>query len=119
MVNEEFTGALSVLTHEMRVRILRTLADADDALSFTELKSRVDAADSGRFNYHLRELCDHFVRESDDGYSLSYRGKSLVIAGASGVSVGDSEATRGSSGCPVCGDADCDRLVHVPLASGP
>lgn len=119
MVSEEFTGALSALTHETRVRILRALADADDALSFTELKSRVDVADPGRFNYHLRELRDHFVRESDEGYALTYRGEGLVVAGGSGVSVDESRAAGDPSDCPVCGEADCDRLVHVHLAPGP
>ena len=117
MVSEEFTGALSALAHETRADILRALADADEPLAFTELKSRVDVADPGQFNYHLGELRDHFVREGHDGYTLTYRGKSLVVAGTSGVTV-DEPAVEDSSGCPVCGDADCDRLVHVHLASG-
>ncbi|MEZ3164001.1 winged helix-turn-helix domain-containing protein [Halorubrum sp. RMP-47] len=117
MVSEEFTGALSALTHETRVQILRALADADDALSFTELKSRVDVADPGRFNYHLRELRDHFVAERDGGYALTYRGEGLVVAGASGVSVDESQTAAEPSSCPVCGEEDCDRLVHVHLAA--
>lgn len=118
MVNDEFTGALSALTHETRVEILRALADADDALSFTELKSCVDVADPGRFNYHLRELLDHFVRERGGGYALTYRGEGLVVAGGSGVSVDESRAAGDASDCPVCGGADCDRLVHVHLSAG-
>jgi DNA-binding transcriptional ArsR family regulator len=119
MVSDEFTGALSALAHETRVEILRALADADEALSFTELKSRVDVTDPGRFNYHLRELRGHFVRERDGGYALTYRGEGLVVAGGSGVSVDGSEAAGAASDCPVCGEADCDRLVHVHLAAGP
>ena len=119
MVSQEFTGALSALTHETRVEILRALAETDDPLSFTELKSRVDVADPGRFNYHLRELRDHFVRESDEGYALTYRGEGLVVAGGSGVSVDESRAAGAASDCPVCGETDCDRLVHVHLAAGP
>ena len=119
MVDEEFTGALSALANETRVEILRGLADADEALSFTELKSRVGVTDPGRFNYHLRELLDHFVRESDEGYALTYRGEALVVAGGSGVSVGESGPAGGASGCPVCGEDDSDRLVHVHLAAGP
>lgn len=92
MVSEEFTGALSTLTHETRVEIPRVLADADEALPFTEPKSRVDVTDPGRFNYHRRELRDHFVRESDEGYALTYRGEGLVVAGGSGVSVDESQA---------------------------
>ncbi len=114
-MDEEFTGALSALAHEARVDILRALADADRPLSFTELKSRVDLADSGRFNYHLGELRDHFVRRAEEGYALTYRGRSLVVAGGNGVRVDDApdDAT-----CPVCGETDCDRLVHVHLSPG-
>lgn len=116
MVDEEFTGALSALTHEARVDILRALADADGPLAFTELKSRVEVSDPGRFNYHLRELAQHFVRQTEAGYALTYRGQSLVVAGTSGVSVDDAGPDR-TDVCPVCGDADCDRLVHVHLSS--
>ncbi|GAA0536887.1 winged helix-turn-helix domain-containing protein [Halorubrum ejinorense] len=119
MVTEEFTGALSALANETRVKILRALADADESLSFTELKSRVGVTDPGRFNYHLSELLDQFVRESSEGYALTYRGEGLVVAGGSGVSVGESDLAGETSDCPVCGEADCDRLVHVHLAAGP
>lgn len=115
MVDEDFTGALSALTHDVRVDILRALADADGPLAFTELKSRVDLSDPGRFNYHLTELCEHFVRQSGDGYALTYRGKGLVVAGTEGVSVEDSGTGSDPESCPVCGDDDCDRLVHVHL----
>lgn len=115
MVDEEFTGALSALTHEARVDILRALADADGPLAFTELKSRVEMSDPGRFNYHLRELAQYFVRQTEDGYALTYRGKNLVVAGTGGVSVDDAPA--GADACPVCGDDDCDRLVHIHLSS--
>ncbi|MEZ3142758.1 ArsR/SmtB family transcription factor [Halobaculum sp. MBLA0143] len=114
MVDQEFTGALSALTHEARVEVLRALADADAPLTFTELKSRVDVADPGRFNYHLGELREHFVRRTEEGYTLTYRGEGLVVAGKGGVRV-ETEPTDDGA-CPVCGETDCDRLVHVHLA---
>ncbi|WP_336036387.1 winged helix-turn-helix domain-containing protein [Halobacterium yunchengense] len=67
-----------LLADETRAAILRALADArredpvDPALSFSELRRRVGATDSGRFNYHLGKLRGHFVTEADGGgYRLS------------------------------------------------
>ena len=114
MIDEEFTGALSALSHRTRVAVLRTLADAEGPLSFTELKSRVGVSDPGRFNYHLNELARHFVRRTDEGYALTYRGRSLVLASTSGVTV---ESAEPEDTCPVCGEPDCDRLVHVHLTA--
>ena len=62
MLDEEFTRALSTLAHETRAEILRELADADDPLRFTELKSCVGLSAPGRLNYHLTQLKRHFVR---------------------------------------------------------
>jgi DNA-binding IclR family transcriptional regulator len=114
MVDEEFTGALSALAHEARIDILRALADADAPLTFTELKTRVGLADAGRFNYHLGELREHFVRRTETGYALTYRGKRLVVAGSEGVDV--ASGTDPETTCPVCDEEDCDRLVHVHLS---
>lgn len=117
MVDKEFTGALSALAHEARVEILQALADADGPLPFTEVKSRVGVSDPGRLNYHLGELREHLLRRTEDGYALTYRGEALVVAGTDGVRVDD--ATTDDAVCPVCGETDCDRLVHVHLAGGP
>lgn len=120
-LDEEFTGALSTLAHETRVEILCELADADDPLCFTELKSRVGLSDPGRFNYHLTQLKQHFVCRTEDGYALNYRGERVVVAAAAGVTIDgglDRDPDRSSEVCPVCGDAECDKLLHVQLASG-
>lgn len=115
MADESFDGALAALTHETRVAILRELADADRPLAFTELKSRVGVADPGQFNYHLNELCEHYLRETADGYDLNYRGERLLVVAEEGVDV-EGPSTEASDGeCPVCGDPDCDRLIHVHL----
>lgn len=115
-VDEEFTDVLSALTHEVRIDILRVLADADGPVQFTELRSRVGTSDPGRFNCHLGELCGQFVRRGEGGYTLTYRGKQ-VVAGTSGVHVAD-DATDEDDARPVRGESDCDRLVHVHLSPG-
>lgn len=39
--------AFGVLGNEMRMEVLRTLAEADDRLAFSELYDRVDVDDTG------------------------------------------------------------------------
>lgn len=117
MSDGTFEGALGALTHETRVAILRQLADAGRPLSFSELKSRVGAADPGRFNYHLTELCEHFLRDTTEGYELNYRGERVLVAAGDGVEVGERADPATDEPCPVCGDDDCDRLIHVHLDS--
>ncbi|MFB6118056.1 ArsR family transcriptional regulator [Halosegnis sp.] len=113
MSDDGFDGALAALTHEIRVDVLRALAEADEPLSYTRLRERVGVRDSGRFNYHLTQLCDHYVRETAAGYTLNHRGSRLVVVAGDGPQV---ERTDESAGlCPVCGEPDCERLVHVHL----
>jgi hypothetical protein len=83
--------AFGRLANETRVRILRTLGecgerdprrmpytpfdtDEPEGLPYSELRERADVRDSGRFNYHLGQLVDHFVRKSGDTYRLSWLG---------------------------------------------
>jgi hypothetical protein len=100
--------AFALLANETRIEILRAFHDATvhqgagpdpgpdanpdasaadgragtDAgarpVSFSELYDRTDVADSGRFNYHLDQLTDHFVRAVDDGYVLRQAGWKVV-----------------------------------------
>ncbi|WP_227131682.1 winged helix-turn-helix domain-containing protein [Halorubellus salinus] len=112
---------LEVLGNEVRVRVLRALADADRPLAFSELRRRSDVRDTGRFNYHLDRLTDYFVDATDDGYVLAPEGSRVVdLADATGVDAtarsGDGVVVDDHEGpCPVCGDEDCDRLYHVHL----
>lgn len=127
------TDALSVLADETRVAILRALAEAEEPLPFSRLRDRAGVGDSGRFNYHLRRLCEYFVRETPAGYELGHAGTRLVAAtgvgrGGSGES-GAATPTEAvpdpgdvpleTDECPVCGDADCDKLFHVHLSPSP
>ncbi|MEF8791004.1 MAG: ArsR family transcriptional regulator, partial [Haloarculaceae archaeon] len=68
------TEAFELLGNETRLAILVALWEQyepfgrDGAVRFSELRARVGTADSGRFNYHLDRLDDHFVESTDDGY---------------------------------------------------
>ncbi len=68
------TDALAVLGDETRIAILRVLADAEEPLAFSQLRRRAGIDDAGRFNYHLSELREYFVREADGGYALREAG---------------------------------------------
>ena len=117
-VREEGVDALETLANEHRIKILRTLAETDEPLAFSELRRRVGVADTGRFNYHLTELCGRFVRQTEAGYELGHAGERVVVAAAdldpdAAASVA---GTAAGDECPVCGDTDCERLVHVHLS---
>lgn len=107
------TDALAVLGNETRMSILRELADADSALSFTELRERVGIRDSGKFNYHLSKLCAYFVRETEVGYELGHAGSRVISA------VGYDDRTDTGTDidecCPVCGATECEKLFHIHL----
>ncbi|MFC7068062.1 winged helix-turn-helix domain-containing protein [Halobaculum lipolyticum] len=61
--------AFALLGNETRIDILQALHGAtierDDGtpIQFSELYDRVDLDDSAHFNYHLKQLLDHFVRK--------------------------------------------------------
>lgn len=111
----EPSDALAVLGEETRVRIIRALAAADGPLSFSELRRRAGVSDTGRFNYHLSLVCEHFAREVEEGYELDRAGAQLVTAADIEVSEDAGEAVSPEV-CPVCGETDCDRLFHVHLS---
>lgn len=102
--------AFAVLGNETRMEILQTLGEADDPLSFSELRDQVGVSDSGRFNYHLDQLAGHFVQHSADGYELNEPGSRVVQAVLSGA-VTDVPVTA-----PAELDEDCyycgGRTVH-------
>ncbi|WP_436908077.1 ArsR/SmtB family transcription factor [Halosimplex marinum] len=118
--------AFELLGDETRLAILRTLADADEPLTFTRLRERCGVTDSGRFSYHLRRLCEYFVRETADGYELGPAGSRVIaVTGEAGDVAGDHSADAGGSEadaaatdeCPVCGESGCEKLFHVHLSA--
>ncbi|UPV74175.1 winged helix-turn-helix domain-containing protein [Halorussus limi] len=111
----DVTDALDVLGNEIRVAILRELAEADGPLSFTELRERTGIRDTGKFNYHLTKLCSYFVREADGGYELGHAGSRVVSAVDPRASAEESGEVAPEETCPVCGDEDCEKLFHVHL----
>jgi len=104
-----------VLGNEVRIRILRSLADAGDPLIFTELREAAGVRDTGRFNYHLKQLCEYFVRERSDGYELSHAGDRVIAADHTAESEEAFEPVGATDECPVCGETDCEKLFHVHL----
>jgi len=78
----------ATLGNETRVDILRSLLElgADDSpVSFTDLFEAVDIEDSANFNYHLQQLTDHFVAQTDEGYEFRYPGRKVVSSIFSGT----------------------------------
>ena len=73
-----------LLSDETRLRIVSALAGYEHAhpespaIRFAALRERVDARDSGRFNYHLRKLDGILVEKTDEGYSLTPVGRQIV-----------------------------------------
>jgi DNA-binding transcriptional ArsR family regulator len=99
-------AAFESVADETRLAVLRTLVEADDPLSFSELRERTGVDDSGRFNYHLKALRDGFVRQTDDGtYTVTHAGHSIVGAVLAGRLTGggavDPRQVDGS--CIACG----------------
>jgi len=74
----ETAATFSLLSDETRVRIVRALADAPDGLRFSELRSRADVRDAGRFNYHLEKLCGRLVEKSGETYVLTAAGADVA-----------------------------------------
>lgn len=109
-VDGRATEALSLLGDETRVAILLALweayrppLDEDGPLSFSELYDRVDIRDSGRFNYHLDKLRDHYIQKTDDGYKLRPFGLKLVQTVLGGVGRDVSlERSEIDVPCPLC-----------------
>lgn len=83
--------AFAQLGNETRISILEALWERhepyglDTALSFSDLYDRVDASDTGNFNYHLDQLLGHFVRQTAEGYELAAPGVRIVNAITAGA----------------------------------
>lgn len=114
--------AFSVLGNETRMEILHALGEADEPVSFSELRDRLGRPDSGQFNYHLDQLVGHFIRKTDEGYGLLQAGRRVIEAVLSGAvtEIPDKESTRIDKSCYLCGgptevtyDATAPRPVRV------
>jgi len=114
-------SAFMTLSHDLRLEILLALWDAPGfSLSFSELRKTVGERDSGSFTYHLSELQDQFVAQTDDGYELQYPGHRVLDAIQSGVF--HDQVTVGPVGldddCRECGEQltfeyDTDYIARI------
>ena len=97
--------AFKILGDETRLQILQRLGEAGEPLAFSELYKRIENDDTANFNYHLDKLVGHFVRETDEGYTLHRAGSRIVEAILSGVVTDDPELERAPVDfpCPLCG----------------
>lgn len=120
--------AFSVLGDETRLRILLELVDAtnilhpDRGLTFSELRERVGAKDSGRFNYHLGKLEGTFIEKVDEVYVSRYPARAIISAVYAGT-FRDSDETDARSmeldrTCPNCSHPITLRYEEHTLTSG-
>lgn len=103
--------AFAVLGHETRTDILLTLWEAydpnadDNGLSYSELYDRVEYDSASNFNYHLEQLTERFIVQTEEGYTLRWAGlyfvRSVVVAGMVTDAGGFGPSETGAS-CPVC-----------------
>lgn len=96
--------AFAILGNKSRFQILQALADADEPVSFSELRETVGMADPGQFNYHLNKLKDRFIGQSDSGYELRESGSIIIQAILSGTVTQAPviTPTRLDLSCPYC-----------------
>jgi hypothetical protein len=109
MVVETPADAFALLGSDIRIDILRALAEAspdgfgERALSFSGVYERVGVEDTGQLSYHLDELVGHFVRKDEAGYGLRYAGWKVVWAIRAGTFLGSPRRTFDAPGtCYAC-----------------
>lgn len=104
---EEITAeeAFSILGNQTRVEILRELWESAGPCSFGELQQAVAPDDRGNFSYHLGKLTGHFVRKTDERYSLRFAGEQIVRAVITGTITTDPTIppTTTDEKCLYCG----------------
>lgn len=108
------SDAFGILGNDVRIAVLRALVDGVEEVpaSFSALREAVGVSDSGRFNYHLQQLTDHFVEHDADagGYRLRYPGRKVARAVLAGTFTERAEMAPVpvEGACHACGD---ERLV--------
>lgn len=118
--------AFSILGNEARLGIVRTLGEADDPLTYSELFERIDYDDRSNFSYHLDQLTGHFVGKTGAGYTLRRPGERIMEAVLSGAVTSDPvrQRTQTDRPCPFCSGPievgyEQERVtMHCPECSG-
>lgn len=111
--------AFSLLGDETRVRILEALWQGGDGpASFSALYDAVEADNSARFNYHLRQLTGQFVRKTEEGYALRTAGENVVRAIVAGSFNAHPTLDPFETGdaCTQCGETLVARYEEEKLA---
>lgn len=119
------TDAFGLLADETRLEILLTLAEntgiagfeSPESMGFEQLRQAVGVEDTGRFNYHLKKLRDHFVQKGPEGYSLRYAGFRVTADVASGLFGGESPSDCAETNVTCIVDG-CDRDMQVSYENG-
>ena len=95
---DELESVFGLIADETRIAVLLELwerqVEGDPVVGFSDLRRAVGVRDSGGFNYHLDRLRPRFVRKVEDGYTLSYAGRQVVTAAASGVLTVEDDGTE-------------------------
>lgn len=100
----EPADAFALLGNEIRIQILQALwATSETPVTFSDLFRATDVDDSAQFSYHLRQLTQHFVRQTENGYSLRQAGNKVVQAVLAGsFNVHPSRSLTISDTCVKC-----------------
>lgn len=108
-------SAFRLLANETRVRILFALYEAPErTVSFSALNNRVGLSDSGRFNYHLKQLTGRFIYRTEEGYALLFSGLAVCRSMLAALDVEERtiEPFELDSDCYNCGAALVARYDH-------
>ncbi|MFC7058898.1 ArsR/SmtB family transcription factor [Halovenus salina] len=100
----EAEAVFALLSDDNRIDILRALWRSDGPMTFSELHDAVDITDSGQFNYHLGKLVGRFVKDEENGYTLTAAGARIngAIEAGSYTTSGSMEPIILDSPCPSC-----------------
>lgn len=113
--SQRIEEALQPLSSEPRLKIIQVLHQMpEQTATFSELQEAVGVSDSGQFSYHLRQLTEDFVRQTDTGYELRIAGIALYRALLLGIALEEVAPRSFSTGsdCP-----DCDSVLEATYES--
>lgn len=113
--SQRIEQALQPLSSEPRLKIIQALHQMpEQTATFSELQEAVGVSDSGQFSYHLRQLTEDFVRQTNNGYELRIAGIALYRALLLGIALEEVAPRSFSTGsdCP-----DCDSMLEATYKS--
>lgn len=94
------SDVFQMLADETRIRILLEIYRAEQSagtpIPFAALQSAIESDNSARFAYHVRQLVDHFVEKTPDGYSLTPAGTNAARSILQGTFSNGPDGSRAS-----------------------